>query len=101
MMFGMVGCEERRKTLIASSVIDAIRLMSTKLGASGFGLSGEAASIWWQTLHVVLGEASPDGWIDRLRKNGMREDKRGDNARRVDHRSHHQSNSRSCWQAES
>ena len=41
MKFGIVGCEVRRKTLIASSLIEGILLMSTKLGApevvSGFG----------------------------------------------------------------
>jgi hypothetical protein len=43
MMFGIVGCEERRNTLIASSFVDGMRLMSKKLGATGFGLWGDAA----------------------------------------------------------
>jgi hypothetical protein len=45
MKLGMVGCEVRRKTLIASSLIEGIRLMSTKLGAEGFLLGGEVALI--------------------------------------------------------
>jgi hypothetical protein len=45
MMSGMGGCEERRKALMASSVVEGIRLMSTKLGAAGFDPGGEAASI--------------------------------------------------------
>ena len=45
MKLGMVGCGVRRKTLIASSLIDDIRLMSTKLGAEGFLLGGEVALI--------------------------------------------------------
>jgi hypothetical protein len=43
---GMVGCQERRKTLMVISFVEGIRLMSTKLGAPdvepGFG---EVASI--------------------------------------------------------
>ena len=40
----MVGCDERRKTLIASSFVEGIRLMSSKLGAADFGIwDGEAA----------------------------------------------------------
>jgi hypothetical protein len=46
MKFGMMGCGVRRKTLMASSLVDGIRLMSTKLGAAGFGLGfGEVALI--------------------------------------------------------
>jgi hypothetical protein len=41
MKLGMVGCGVRRKTLMASSLIEGIRAMSTKLGAPelrpGFG----------------------------------------------------------------
>jgi hypothetical protein len=46
MMFAIVGCEARRKTLIASSLVEDPRLMSEKLGATGFALCGdERASI--------------------------------------------------------
>jgi hypothetical protein len=45
MRLGIVGCEVRRKTVIASSLIDDIRLMSTKLGAEGFLPGGEVALI--------------------------------------------------------
>ena len=46
MMFAIVGCEERRKTLIASSLVEDLRLMPEKLGATGFALCGdERASI--------------------------------------------------------
>ena len=38
MMFGIVGCKERRKTLIESSFVEGMRLTSTKLGAPDFGL---------------------------------------------------------------
>jgi hypothetical protein len=53
MMLGMVGCEEPRKTLMASSLIVGIRLMSTKLGSPelgpGFGDVAFTASPtrWW------------------------------------------------------
>jgi hypothetical protein len=43
MIFGIVGCEERRKTLIATSFVDGMRLMSRKLGATGFAFWGEPA----------------------------------------------------------
>lgn len=43
MIFGIVGCEERRKTLIATSFVDGMRLMSSKLGATGFAFWGEPA----------------------------------------------------------
>jgi hypothetical protein len=36
MKLGMLGCGEQRKTFIASSVIEDMRLMSTKFGAFGF-----------------------------------------------------------------
>jgi hypothetical protein len=46
MKLGIVGCEVRRKTLMASSLIEGIRLMSTKLGAAGFELGfGDVALI--------------------------------------------------------
>ena len=45
MKLGMVGCGVRRKTLMASSLVDGIRLMSTKLGAAGFLPGGEVALI--------------------------------------------------------
>jgi len=46
MKLGMVGCEVRRKTLMASSFVEGIRLMSTKIGASDPELGfGEGASI--------------------------------------------------------
>jgi len=43
MKFGIALCDERRKTLIASSFVDGMRLMSKKLGATGFVLWGDAA----------------------------------------------------------
>jgi len=46
MKLGMVGCQERRKTLMAISFVEGIRLMSTKLGAPDPELGfGEVASI--------------------------------------------------------
>ncbi len=35
MILGMLGCGDRRKTFMASSLIEGIRLMSTKFGAFG------------------------------------------------------------------
>ena len=37
-MFGIVGCEARIKTLIVSSFVEGRRLMPTKFGALDFGL---------------------------------------------------------------
>ena len=45
MKLGMVGCQERRKTLMAISFVEGIRLMSTKLGAPDPLGFGEVASI--------------------------------------------------------
>lgn len=60
MKFGMVGCDVRRKTLMASSLIDGIRLMSTKLGAPDFGSGfGAVALIWWQALQTVSARCRP------------------------------------------
>ena len=60
MKLGMVGCDVRRKTLMASSLIDGIRLMSTKLGAPDFGPGfGAVALIWWQALQTVSARCRP------------------------------------------
>jgi len=45
MKLGIVGWEVRRKTLMASSLVDGIRLMSIKLGAAEFTPGGEVALI--------------------------------------------------------
>ena len=45
MKFGMVGCEVRKKTVMARSFVDGIWLTSTKLGASGFLPGGESALV--------------------------------------------------------
>jgi len=60
MKLGMVGCQERRKTLMAISFVEGIRLMSTKLGAPDPELGfGEVASIWWQALQTVSARWRP------------------------------------------
>jgi len=42
-MFGIVGWELRKKTLIATPLVEGMRLMSTKLGAPNFGFFGAAS----------------------------------------------------------